>query len=61
MAFGPFLADVLAELVPAQERDELRTDDDRHDHRDHRRGEDADHASSDLRERGGHGFETDRP
>ena len=37
------LADVLAELVLAQEGDELRADDDRHDHRDHACGQDADH------------------
>src|SRR5437588_1394112 len=44
MSLRSFLANVLPELVPAQERDELRTDDDRHDHRDHACGEDADHA-----------------
>src|SRR5947209_761783 len=37
------LTNVLAELVPTEELDELRTDDDRHDHRDHACGEDADH------------------
>jgi hypothetical protein len=36
------LPDVLAEFVLSQERDELGTYDDGHDHRDHRRGKDAD-------------------
>src|SRR5205807_7040097 len=34
VVLGPLLADVLPELVPAQELDELRPDDDRDDHRD---------------------------
>src|SRR5438552_17675446 len=45
VTLGPFCPDVLAELVAAEELDELRTDDDRDDHRDHPSGEDADHAA----------------
>ena len=45
VSFGAFLANVRAELVAAQELDELRTDEERDDHRDHRRSEDADHAA----------------
>ena len=41
VVLGAVLADVLAELVPAQELDELRADDDRHDQRDERGDEDA--------------------
>ena len=37
------LADVLAELVPAQEGDERRAAEDRDDHRDERRDEDSGH------------------
>ena len=44
MSLGAFFADVLSELVPAQELDELRADEDRHHHRDHPSGEDVDHA-----------------
>ena len=39
----PLLADLLAELVPAQERDEPRAGEDRDDHRDQRGSEDACH------------------
>ncbi len=45
---GPLLADVLAELVPAQERDEAGADDQRQHHCDHARDEDADHAVGTL-------------
>src|SRR5581483_2247016 len=38
-----FFADVLAELVAPQERDEARTDEDRRDQRDQRRDQDARH------------------
>ena len=40
---GPSSRIVLAELVPAQELDELRADDDRDDHRDQAGDQDADH------------------
>ena len=39
----PLLADVLAELVPAQEVDELRAGEDRDRHREDARGEDSFH------------------
>src|SRR6185437_10838878 len=43
MPRGPVLADVLAELVPAQERDQRRPGDDPEQHRDDARGEDELH------------------
>ncbi len=41
--FRPLLADVLAELVLAQEGDEARPDEDRDDHRDDRRDQNSRH------------------
>ncbi len=43
MAFGAFLADVLAHLVAAEEVDELRSGDDRDEHCEQARGEDSFH------------------
>ena len=42
---GPLLADVLAEFVAAQERDEARADEDRQDQRDERGDEDSRHGA----------------
>src|SRR5882724_2903719 len=41
VAFRSLFTNVLTELVPSQERDELRTDNDGHDHGDHRRRKDT--------------------
>ena len=54
-----FLADLLAELVPAQELDELRADHDRDHHRDQARYEDSGHLRVEVRQIGGDAFERD--
>ena len=43
MVLEPFLADVLAKLVPAQERDERRAAEDRDDHGNERGDKDSGH------------------